>query len=218
MNDNTVACILMQPCVDGRSWSVHTGGMSDLHHVPSCKGRLLVATPPLGDPNFDRTVVYMLEHTAAGAIGVVLNRPLEEECPASLDAWSHLLCAPAVLFGGGPVDLDALIGVARADQPGDTGWHIVADEGGAAIGSVDLAASPHDVGGRITAMRLFRGYSGWAPSQLDGELGAQVWMVFDAIADDIFTAAPHDLWRRVVRRQGGRVAWAADAPDDLSNN
>ena len=196
----------------------HTDRMSVLHPAPSCKGRILVATPPLGDPNFDRTVVYMLEHTAAGAIGVVLNRPLHEECPMSLQAWAALLSTPAVLFGGGPVDPDALIGVARVSGPGGSGWHIVSTDGATAIGSVDLAGTPDDADGRISAMRLFRGYSGWAPSQLDGELEARVWMVFDMVDDDVFTAAPDDLWRRVVRRQGGRVAWAADAPDDLSNN
>lgn len=207
----------MQPFVPALPhW--HTDRMPALHPAPSCRGRILVATPPLGDPNFDRTVVYMLEHTAAGAIGVVLNRPLDQECPTSLQAWDALLSTPAVLFGGGPVDPDALIGVARVSGPGGSGWHIVSTDGATAIGSVDLAGTPDDAGGRISAMRLFRGYSGWAPSQLDEELAARVWMVFDMVDDDVFTAAPDDLWRRVVRRQGGRVAWAADAPDDLSNN
>lgn len=192
--------------------------MSDRPADPSCKGRLLVATPPLGDPHFDRTVVYMLEHNAAGAIGVVLNRPTADECPASLTEWAPLLSEPRGLFSGGPVDHDAIIGVARVREPGSTEWHVIASSGGVAIGSVDLSNSPEDVDGEIIGLRLFRGYSGWAPSQLDDELGARMWMVFDAVPDDVFTDEPDDLWRRVVRRQGGRVAWAADAPDDLSHN
>jgi len=208
----------MQPCPPTHPPSGHTEGMADLRPAPSCKGRLLVATPPLGDPHFDRTVVYVLEHTLAGAIGVVLNRPLDDACPSALDAWAHLLSPPAVLFGGGPVDLDALIGVARMEGAIDSAWHIVTSSEHAALGTVDLGASPDDVTGTITAVRIYRGYSGWAPGQLDDELDQQVWMVFDAIDDDVFTTAPIDLWRRVVRRQGGRVAWAADAPDDLSSN
>lgn len=208
----------MQPRAVPRPSTRHTGDMPDHAAHPSCKGRLLVATPPLGDPHFDRTVVYVLEHNPAGAIGVVLNRSTPDDCPSSLVAWAPLLAEPRRLFSGGPVDRDAIIGVARVDDPGSTGWHLVASTDGGAIGSVDLEGSPADLHGEIMAVRLFRGYSGWAPSQLDGELDARVWMVFDATADDVFTDDPDGLWRRVVRRQGGRVAWAADAPDDLSHN
>ena len=64
------------------------------------KGRLLVATPPLDDPNFDRTVVYMLEHHDEGALGVVINRPSEEELGEPLDRWSDLQPAPGSVFVG----------------------------------------------------------------------------------------------------------------------
>src|ERR1700712_4332849 len=86
---------------------------------PSTKGKLLLATPPLGDPNFDRSVVYMLEHTDAGAVGVVLNRPGPETEVEGLDDWIDRLGPPYVVFAGGPVELDALIALASADQPND---------------------------------------------------------------------------------------------------
>lgn len=175
---------------------------------------LLVATPPLVDPNFDRTVVYMLEHTDTGAVGVVLNRPREEEPPDQLHAWTSHLVAPACLFQGGPVELDALIALARLDHPIDGAWSQVV--GG--LGSIDLTLDPSEVAAGVLALRVFRGYSGWGPSQLDEELAVGAWMVFDALPDDVFTADPDGLWRRVVARQGGRVAWLANAPDDLSTN
>src|SRR4029079_16642795 len=77
--------------------------------VGSAKGKLLVAAPPLADPNFDRTVVYVLEHNEDGALGVVLNRPLDDELVEGLDSWNDLLTPPSVLFEGGPVEPNALI-------------------------------------------------------------------------------------------------------------
>lgn len=187
---------------------------------PSARGRLLVATPPLGDPNFDRSVVFVLEHTEAGAVGVVLNR-IDEASRiltealdlAVLAPWRHLLSAPPALFRGGPVGDDSLIALARGVGRED-GWGAITPT----IGTADLSRGPDEVAERIDDLRIFRGYSGWGASQLDAEVDAGAWMVFDAIDADLFSARPDDLWRDVVRRQGGRLRWIADAPDDLSAN
>jgi len=175
---------------------------------------LLVATPPLTDPNFDRTVVYMLEHTHDGAVGVVLNRPLDESPPAELYAWEGLISEPGTLFSGGPVDDDALIALARLREPVDGAWSRVAD----GLGSIDLMLDPADVAEGVLDLRVFRGYSGWGPLQLDSELAQAAWMVLPAALTDVFEPDPSDLWRTVLRRQGGRLAWVANAPDDLSAN
>lgn len=196
-------------------WLGHNGGMSATGHPHgSCRGSLLVATPPLVDPNFDRTVVYMLEHTTTGAVGVVLNRPRDEDPPEQLSAWTSYLVPPRSLFQGGPVELDALIALARLKGPVDGAWSEVV--GG--LGSIDLLLDPSEVADDVLALRVFRGYSGWGPGQLDSELVEGAWMVFPAEPDDVFCANPDDLWRTVVRRQGGKVAWLANAPDDLSSN
>lgn len=191
----------------------------------STKGKLLVATPPLADPNFDRTVVFMLEHTDDGAVGVVINRPTPFPLPEGVERWEDRLDGPSTLFEGGPVELDALIALARRqgtpepivnpdEDDEDTGWSIVVGD----IGSVDLAMDPAIAGAGVTHLRVFRGYSGWGPQQLDGELSEGAWMVLPAESDDVFTTDPEDLWRAVIRRQGGRIAWVANAPDDLSSN
>lgn len=191
---------------------------------PSTKGHLLVATPPLADPNFDRSVVFMLEHTSDGAVGVVLNRPLAPHTLDGLDDWMAMVCPPAVVFAGGPVETDGLIALAEAhldvpslgddDDGTDEGWTLIAGE----LGSVDLARSPDSLAARVHRVRIFRGYAGWGPLQLDGELDAGAWMVLEAEAGDVFHPHPDELWRLVLRRQGGRLAWIADAPDDLSMN
>ena len=70
----------------------------------------------------------------------------------------------------------------------------------------------------VEAVRIFRGYAGWGPGQLENEIDAGAWLVLDAEPGDLFDAEPDVLWRTVLRRQGGRLAWLADAPDDLSAN
>lgn len=181
------------------------------------KGRLLVATPPLEDPNFDRTVIYVLEHHDEGALGLVLNRPSPEQLGEPLDGWVDLQTDPSLVFAGGPVETDALIALARTSQPlDDAGDHLAPLNGD--IASADLAADPALVISAINALRVFRGYSGWGPGQLEDEIEAGAWLVLDPDPSDLFTSDPGDLWRNVLRRQPGRLAWLAQAPDDLIAN
>ena len=126
-------------------------------NLASCKGKLLVATPPLADPNFDRTVVYVLEHTFNGAVGVVLNRPTDEDAPGELYAWTDHMSPPATLFSGGPVDTAALIALARLTGAVDGSWSQVAP----GLGSIDLTLDPYEVAQGVHALRVFRGYSDW---------------------------------------------------------
>lgn len=175
-----------------------------------------MATPPLDDPNFDRTVVYVVEHHDDGALGLVLNRPSDEELEEPLDRWVEVQSRPSVIFTGGPVEVTALIALARTDGEVDAEEHLAPVNG--EIASADLAVDPALVRGSIQALRVFRGYSGWGPGQLEGEIHAGAWLVLDPDPVDIFTDHPRDLWRTVLRRQPGRLAWLADAPDDLAAN
>lgn len=194
------------------------------------KGRLLVATPPLADPNFDRSVVYMLEHHESGALGVVLNVPTTEPIGTPLDRWVDLLPHPAAIFRGGPVETDALLAVAHAPGIG-SGGAVTADsdrhdaDDVAALtpvvgdlASVDLGTDPALLAGVAHRVRIFRGYAGWGPGQLEGEIDGGAWVVVDAQLDDVFSESPQDLWRGVLKRQPGRLAWLAHAPDDLEYN
>jgi putative transcriptional regulator len=181
------------------------------------KGRLLVATPPLDDPNFDRAVVYMLEHQPDGALGVVVNRPTGETLDEPLDRWNDLQASPGSVFAGGPVEPDALIALALSERPVEEASDELAPISGR-VATADLTSDPVMVAGQVQAVRVFRGYAGWGPGQLEGEIEAGSWLVLDAQPDDIFDDEPDDLWRAILRRQGGRLAWLADVPDDLSAN
>jgi putative transcriptional regulator len=180
----------------------------------SLRGHLLVATPPLVDPNFDRTVVLILEHGETGALGLVLNRPAETELVDVLPEWRVLASAPPVVFVGGPVSPDAVIALARGQEGEVDGWvHILAD-----IGTVDLARDPLDLGAPLEALRVFVGYAGWAPGQLEAELEQGAWFVARLEREDPFVNTPEQLWRDVLRRQAGRLAMFANFPEDPSIN
>jgi putative transcriptional regulator len=183
--------------------------------IGTTKGRLLVASPALEDGAFDRTVVFMLEHNEDGALGVIINRPSDESQVDGLESWTELATPPAVVFHGGPVEPDALIGIARTESARDgVGWAPITDD----LGTVDLSESPDEIAPVLEAIRIFRGYSGWSAGQLEGELSVNAWIVTTANPSDVFDRHPDELWRSVLRRQPGSLRWLANAPDDLSAN
>jgi len=181
----------------------------------SHRGRLLIATPVIGDANFDRTVVLLLEHTDDGALGLVLNRPTDVAVVDPLPEWNGLAAQPSVVFVGGPVEQNAAIGLGRAGlhPPGD-GWSPVLDR----IGTLDLSRDPADLGLDIEQVRVFAGYAGWGPGQLEGELTVDAWIVCDAESGDVLGDEPDTLWSRVLRRQGGDLALLSYCPPDPSSN
>jgi putative transcriptional regulator len=140
----------------------------------SLKGKLLVATPPLADPNFDRTVVLLLEHGTQGAVGLVLNRPSDTPVREQLPTWADRVGEPDLLFVGGPVQEDAIIALALASEAVPT--EAFSPVRGP-MGTVDLTAEPDEVGVVLQAVRVFAGYAGWGPGQLEGELQQRAWIV-----------------------------------------
>ena len=177
-------------------------------------GRLAVASPWLLDPNFARTVVLLLEHNDDGALGVVLNRPSEVDVSEALPEWASQSVEPTVVFVGGPVQGNALIGLAAAwTDEAVSGWTPLIGR----LGAVDLS-HPGDLGSGVGDVRVFAGYAGWGPSQLEGEIDAGAWFVLDPAPDDALSPAPERLWRSVLRRQGGRLALLAGYPEQAEWN
>jgi len=185
----------------------------DARSIPS-RGRLLVATPDLGDPNFDRTVVFLLEHSDEGTLGVVLNRPSETSVHEPLPAWVDHAAHPPVVFTGGPVAPSAAIGLACAGDDEVDGWAPLVGR----LGTVDLARTPGELLVTVERLRVFAGYGGWGAGQLDAEIAAGGWFVVDAWPDDAFSPYPERLWRTVLARQRGRLAMFANIPVDPSVN
>lgn len=178
-------------------------------------GRLLVAEPMLGDPNFDRAVVLVLDHTAEGAIGIVLNRPTDLPVADALPAWRQLATDPAVIHVGGPVEEQSGWCLARAVDPdGLVGFVPVLDD----LGLIDLSVEPGSIAAVVSHLRLYAGYSGWGPGQLDRELAAEVWFVVGAEVEDPFLEDSGSLWRRILARQNGSLSRLATFPRDPGMN
>jgi putative transcriptional regulator len=181
-------------------------------------GTLLVAAPGLLDPNFRRTVVYVIEHRDRGSLGVVLNRPSETPLHDVLPAWAPLASQPEAVFVGGPVDGRTALCLAALR----TGHDPAAVEGLVAVRGpvalVDLDADPGALAPRLRGLRVFAGYAGWDVGQLAGEIGRGDWIVVPALPDDVVSGHGSDLWGRVLRRQGMPLALLATFPPDVRLN
>ncbi len=193
--------------------------MSGMTEVSSLTGRLLVATPALADPNFERAVVLLLDHDEEGSLGVVLNRPTPVGVDDILDGWARLAGEPGVVFQGGPVSLDSALGVAVVpggcgESEAPLGWRRVHG----AIGLVDLEAPPELLAPAVGSLRIFAGYAGWGPGQLEEELTEGAWYVVESEPGDVSSPLPERLWRAVLRRQRSELAMVATYPDDPSLN
>lgn len=181
----------------------------------SLKGRLLVSTPGLRDPNFDRTVVLVLEHDGDGALGLVLNRPSSTPVEDVLPTWHDITSDPQVVFSGGPVDGSAAICLGST-RPGVVAGAVQLIT--PTVGVVDLDSDPALLAADVAYVRVFAGYAGWGGEQLEQEIEAGGWFVVDALPGDAFTAGPGGLWRAVLRRQGGRTALFSTYPADPVHN
>lgn len=161
-------------------------------------GRLLVATAAIGDPNFERSVVLLLDHDEDGSLGLVLNRPSELSAAEILPGWSDLTVDPGVVFAGGPVEQEGIIGLGRRTQRElDGPFQVTVGP----VGVIDLSAEPVEAVGTVEGIRLFAGYASWGPGQLESELLATAWWIVDADPTDPLTDDPDDLWAAVLRRQ-----------------
>lgn len=179
-------------------------------------GLLLVASPELLDPNFSDTVVLLLDADAEGALGLVLNRPSPVAVADVLEPWGEVVGEPEVLFRGGPVSPDGALAVGVLRDTGDVpvGFRSVAGR----LGVVDLETPVELVNGSLTGLRVFAGYAGWSAGQLEDEIGRGDWYVVPSEEIDVVRPDLTDLWRDVLRRQPGHLAWHATRPVDPDLN
>jgi putative transcriptional regulator len=182
--------------------------------MDSLRGRLLIASPVLVDPNFHRTVVLIAEHTDEGAMGLVLNRPAETLVAEAVPDLSELADSGAPLYVGGPVAADSVIVLAEFDEPSLAGVLLDDDLGFVGGGGDDLA----EVADGVRRARVFAGHSGWGPGQLEDELEQESWIVEPPRREEIFSEDPETLWAAVLRRKGREYALLSTMPPDPSVN
>ena len=179
-------------------------------------GMLLLASPELLDPNFVDAVVLLLDADEEGAMGVVINRPSPVPVISVLAEWGDIVAEPEVLFRGGPVSPEGALAVAllRDQRDVPSGLRPVTDR----LAIVDLEGEATDLDGAVDGVRIFAGYAGWGAGQLEGEIEGGDWYVVPSLPPDAFQADPSELWRTVMRRQPGELAWHANRPADPELN
>lgn len=171
--------------------------------LPPLPGDLLVAGVGQTGGFFAGAVILLLESDDAGAAGVVLNAVAPVDLEWVLPGWESVVAPPQVAFRGGPVEAGGALCLGRRAPSIAAGdWEpLFAD-----VGLVPLELPPAVVARDWSALRIFAGYSGWAPGQLAAELRRGDWYVVRGTPDDVFTAEPETLWRRVLRRSPGQAA------------
>jgi putative transcriptional regulator len=150
-------------------------------------GKLLVARPGMVDPFFGRSVILMLDHGEGGAMGIVLNRPAKA---AEL---------PFPIFVGGPCKLDGLLMIHGRDD-----WLGTAEEAarevcpGVFLGTAEQFEKVTDADpATAERFRVFTGYAGWAPQQLEAEMSQDAWIVLPADGEVIFGTPVSELWEKL---------------------
>jgi putative transcriptional regulator len=163
------------------------------------RGRLLVASRDLVEPNFAQAVVLILEYDAAGAMGVVINRPTRRR----LDDLGPRVQTERrdAIYLGGPVLVSSLLVVLRTREPPSTGMRVFDDvfllTSRSAVDDVLATKLPQD------RLRFYAGHAGWGPGQLDAELLRGDWHVTTATPDVVFADAPDRVWQREIARTDG---------------
>jgi putative transcriptional regulator len=172
----------------------------------SLRGQLLIATPSLFD-HFRRSVVLLIDHTEEGAMGVMLGRPSEASVADAVPALADLAGEDTIVHLGGPVSPESVVVVADFEDPDEAGVRIVAT-----VGTLD----PEHLDVRVRRLRVYAGYAGWGPGQLEAEIEAEAWIIEPASPEDAF--ADGDVWATTLQRKGGKYALLATMPVDPSQN
>jgi putative transcriptional regulator len=179
----------------------------------SLSGQLLLAAPSLQDPNFRRAVVLIGAHSAAGAMGVVLNRPSTVTVGEAVPQLEQAVGELETVYVGGPVQPDSIVFLAEFLDPSPAGLLVLGR-----IGFPAPEADIDELSEAIARRRVYAGYAGWGEGQLDEELDQGDWIAYPARPEDVFTEDPDELWARVLARKGGAYALIARMPLDPSVN
>jgi putative transcriptional regulator len=169
--------------------------------METLRGQLLIASPALVDPNFHRAVVLITEHAEEGAMGVVLNRPSPTFVEEAVPELAALAGGDAPVFVGGPVQTEALIVLAEFRDRSAAALIVVAD-----VGLVSADMETESLAAATRRARVFAGYAGWGPGQLEREIRENVWLTCDIDESLIFDEDYAEKWGRALAKLGVSAA------------
>jgi putative transcriptional regulator len=166
----------------------------------SLRGQLLIAAPSLFD-YFRRAVILVLEHTPDGAMGVVLNRESETPVAEALPALSELPGSDDLVRLGGPVSPESVVALGDFGDPAEAGTRVVGP-----LGTLD----PDAANSSLRRVRVYAGYAGWAPGQLEQELSQNAWLTVHASSEVIFDVPAEGRLPAAMRLLGIDFATLSD--------
>ena len=171
-------------------------------------GIFLIAKPGLIDPNFRQTVVLVTQAQDYSTVGVIINRPTQLKLDVLLRGDSAAARYRGVVFYGGPVMPEAVVSLFRSDSPPEAAaFHVLKD--------LYLSLHPQNLrsllAGSGQRYRLYAGFSGWAPRQLESEMQRDGWYVLPADVEMIFRDSMENVWQELVHRAEKRpIAWQGE--------
>lgn len=190
--------------------------MEEGNEIQVNKGSFLIASPHLRDPNFRQTVVLICEHGSGGSLGLVVNRRTEHHIMDVLPQTTGLHERAGLVYSGGPVQKDNLLILHRIRQSVPESQPIF---DGVCLGGDLSALEEVSSEGKIDDLvRVYMGYSGWAPGQLQFELSLGSWIILPADLKLVFARDPHKMWPDVMRSLGGNFRLYATMPPDPTVN
>lgn len=174
------------------------------------KGKFLVASRTLADPRFRETVVLLIGYGAEGAAGLVINRPTKVPLAEMLPSVQGLKNRTDFVYYGGPVEGDRMLMLIRSGEK--------PEESDRVFGNVYVSSSRNTLERMISArrkerqFRVYAGYAGWSPGQLDAEVSRGDWHIILADAKSIFDKKSSEVWRELIRRSSAIHVWHHDGP------
>lgn len=159
-------------------------------------GKILVASPALPDPIFTKSVILLVRYNKTGALGLMVNHQTKVPISRALSKLEGAAGHSDPVFLGGPVELDTVFALARAPRKPDGAMGIFGDlyfiDSKSALKKV-LSGSSNPSG-----LRIYIGYCGWGPHQIENEVRLGSWYIFNRNAAFAFDAKPETLWSRLV--------------------
>lgn len=167
-------------------------------------GKLLIAMPGMNDPRFDKSVVYMCDHSDEGAMGLIINKPTPEITFASLLEQLSIKAASdgadARIYFGGPVELGRGFVLHSGDYHLEDATLKVDDRFGMTATRDVLVDIANGVGPKAALLAL--GYAGWGAGQLENELQQNGWLTCDATPEVVFAVPDADKWTAALKLLG----------------
>ena len=179
----------------------------------SYKGKIIISTPDISGDIFSRSVVLVIDHNAEGAFGLILNKKNQNMSARLLRIFGFKVD----VYEGGPVENDKIFFINKGEKVTESfseindGFYLTEDIENVVAAIIEERLSAEDI-------KVFSGYSGWAPGQLENEIRRKLWTVVDVYNLDYTLPTDHSLWKNIMQNLGGEFLLWANAPEDLSMN